>query len=375
MTVQKPFQRFLKGLGETFCKKFPQTRPFSSSIARRVEIPFTFLLDEGEADWEDVGFALEVRVDQDGDLIGRGGADDLHGIVVVDTLCRHPDIGILEDHQTFGAVIIAGVDHIGQTVVDIADEHRLIDGHQIGLGIDLLGGRLDVLRSTESEPADAYADILRADRFKTYCDLGAYNGDSIRALREHAPELQIALAMEPDRRNFRKLETYAATLQEAQDPLTVIPVGAGAWSTDATLAFHGSGNRNAGLTDAPATAPADTLLPSTAENPYFGKSEAVPVRALDSLMAERMADGTMPADTRVDFIKYDVEGAEREALLGSRAVIERDAPALLVSVYHRSADIFALPQLVHELNPAYRLYLRRMAGLPAWDINLYAVAD
>lgn len=88
-----------------------------------------------------------------------------------------------------------------------------------------------------------------------------------------------------------------------------------------------------------------------------------------------MADGRMPADTRVDFIKYDVEGAEREALLGSRATIERDAPALLVSVYHRSGDIFELPRLVHELNPAYRLYLRRMAGLPAWDINLYAVVD
>ena len=77
----------------------------------------------------------------------------------------------------------------------------------------------------------------------------------------------------------------------------------------------------------------------------------------------------------MDFIKYDVEGAEREALLGSRAVIKRDAPALLVSVYHRSGDIFTLPRLVHDLNPAYRLYLRRMAGLPAWDINLYAVVD
>ena len=206
-------------------------------------------------------------------------------------------------------------------------------------------------------------------------DTSVYNGDSIRALREHAPDLQVTLAMEPDRRNLRKLEAYAATLREAQDPLTVIPVGAGAWSEDTTLTFHGSGNRNAGLTDAPATAPADALLPSTAENPYFGKSESVPVRAPDSLLAECTADGRMPADTRVDFIKYDVEGAEREALLGSRAVIERDAPALLVSVYHRSGDIFTLPRLVHDLNPTYRLYLRRMAGLPAWDINLYAVVD
>ena len=238
-----------------------------------------------------------------------------------------------------------------------------------------LTGRMDILRATESSPADAYKSILHAENFNTAADLGAYNGDSIRDLRQYAPRLQEVIAMEPDRRNFRKLEAYAATLREAQDPLTVIPVEAGAWSTDATLAFHGSGNRNAGLTDAPAAASADAILPPTAENPYFGKADAVSVRTLDGLLAECRSDGRIPADARVDFIKYDVEGAEREALLGSRATIERDAPALLVSVYHRSGDIFTLPRLVHDLNPAYRLYLRRMAGLPAWDINLYAVAD
>lgn len=300
---------------------------------------------------------------------------------VLDTIARVagecelyvPDVPVCGQELFNAAFCEAHAEEIAATRALFADEesHRVYDGIIAGK----LSGDPRVIRATESEPADAYAYILRADRFKTYCDLGAYNGDSIRALREHAPDLQVTLAMEPDRRNLRKLEAYAATLREAQDPLTVIPIGAGAWSEDTTLTFHGSGNRNAGLTDAPATAPADALLPSTAENPYFGKSESVPVRAPDSLLAECMADGRMPADTRVDFIKYDVEGAEREALLGSRAVIERDAPALLVSVYHRSGDLFTLPRLVHDLNPAYRLYLRRMAGLPAWDINLYAVVD
>ena len=78
---------------------------------------------------------------------------------------------------------------------------------------------------------------------------------------------------------------------------------------------------------------------------------------------------------QVDYIKYDVEGAETEALMGSRGIIQRDAPALLVSAYHRNTDLFRLPLLVHELNPAYKLFLRRMAGVPAWDINLYAVKE
>ena len=230
-----------------------------------------------------------------------------------------------------------------------------------------LSGRMDVLRATESSPEDAYRRILYAEGFRTAADLGAYNGDSIRDLRRYAPDLQAVVAMEPDRRNFRKLSEYAASLQENLDGLTVFPVQAGAWSHTAILTFHGSGNRNAGLTDSP-VAPSGSILPSTAENPYFGKTDQVPVTAPDEALA-----ATLPSATRVDYVKYDVEGAEAEALLGSKEVIQRDAPALLVSAYHRSADLFRLPLLVHDLNPAYKLYLRRMAGVPAWDINLYAV--
>ena len=230
-----------------------------------------------------------------------------------------------------------------------------------------LTGRMDILRATESEPADAYRHILQAESFVTAADLGAYNGDSIRDLRQYAPALREVIALEPDRRNFRKLTEYAAALGESGDTLTVHPLQAGAWSHTATLTFHGSGNRNAGLTDAPAEAKG-SILPSTADNPYFGKTAEVPVTALDTV-----AEDILGSDTHIDYIKYDVEGAETEALLGSRAIIERDAPALLVSAYHRSADLFRLPLLVRELNPDYKLHLRRMAGVPAWDINLYAV--
>ncbi len=230
-----------------------------------------------------------------------------------------------------------------------------------------LTGRMDILRATESDPDDGYRNILHAERFHTAADLGAYNGDSIRALREFAPHLREVIAMEPDRRNFRKLSEYAQGLRDTGDPLTVYAVQAGTWSHTATLTFHGSGNRNAGLTDAP-TESKGNILPSTADNPYFGKTADVPVAALDTVTEEIPS-----ANVHLDYIKYDVEGAETEALLGSRGIILRDAPSLLVSAYHRSTDLFRLPLLVRELNPAYKLYLRRMAGVPAWDINLYAV--
>ena len=230
-----------------------------------------------------------------------------------------------------------------------------------------LTGRIDILRATESTPDAAYRGILHAERFSTVADLGAYNGDSIRELRAFAPALANVIAMESDRRNYRKLTEYADTLRASGDPLRLWAVNEGAWSEPTVLTFHDSGNRNAGVCKAP-TAKADSPLPSTADNKFFGKVVEVTVNALDNVI-----EATVGTGTHVDYIKYDVEGAEREALLGSRNTILRDSPALLVSAYHRSGDLFSLPLLVHELNPSYRLYLRRMAGIPAWDINLYAV--
>lgn len=220
-----------------------------------------------------------------------------------------------------------------------------------------LSGRIDVLRSTESNAADAYRDILHAERFETVMDLGAYNGDSIRALRTYAPTLARVIAMEPDRRNARKLAEYAERAAEETPPLEVTPIEAGAWSEEGVLYFDASGNRNANLT------PNAVLHGATA------RMTEVKVNAPDAVALATWGERC------VDHIKYDVEGAEAEALRGSRRLIERDRPALLVSAYHRSEDLFALPLLVHELCPSYRLYLRRMAGVPAWDINLYAVAE
>ena len=278
-----------------------------------------------------------------------------------------PDVPVCGTELFNAAFCESHLDEIDAARALFADEEsrRVYDG----IIQYKLTGRMDILRATESDPSDAYRTILHAEEFLTAADLGAYNGDSIRDLRQYAPDLREVIAFEPDRRNFRKLTEYATALREAGDTLTVHPVQAGAWSHTAILAFHGSGNRNAGLTDAPAEAKG-SILPSTADNPYFGKTAEVPVTSLDTV-----CEGSFGCHTHLDYIKYDVEGAETEALLGSRAIIERDTPALLVSAYHRSADLFRLPLLVHELNPDYKLYLRRMAGVPAWDINLYAVTD
>lgn len=166
------------------------------------------------------------------------------------------------------------------------------------------------------------------------------------------------MCLEPDARSFRKLSAYAQAL--AAEGRAVYPLQAAVWSEETTLTFHDTGNRNA------------SLLPSPQSRERLRQVEAA---APDSVWEAVCAGLPAGAYRRLDFIKYDVEGAEREALLGSRTLIRRNRPRLLVSVYHRSADLWELPLLVRELYPGARLYLRRMDGVPAWDIELYAVPD
>ena len=79
------------------------------------------------------------------------------------------------------------------------------------------------------------------------------------------------------------------------------------------------------------------------------------------------------SDEKIDYIKYDVEGAEKEALEGSRRIIKKYRPDLLISIYHRTEDLHSLILQVHDLCPEYKLYIRRYPYIPAWDLNLYAV--
>ena len=202
-----------------------------------------------------------------------------------------------------------------------------------------LSGDISYLRAAESDEAEVNALIGAAD-LTSYADLGAYTGDTVKKMLDIAPSIKRVLALEPDARNFRKLTAYA----ETETRCKIEAHNTGAWSHRDTLFFDASGNRNANI----------------GENK---KGKTALVDSLDSVLAGES----------IDYIKYDVEGSEKEALLGTKNTIEKYAPTLLVSLYHRSEDIFELPLLVQKLCPDYKLYLRRFPYIPAWDLNLYAV--
>lgn len=203
-----------------------------------------------------------------------------------------------------------------------------------------LTGRVDALvRCTQTH--EEMLSLLPADCVRRALDGGAYTGDTLRQMFIDFPNLEHVIAVEPDARNFRKLSDYVK--KYCQNKASIYQ--SALWNCAGNAVLHGSGNRNSSLHGAS----------------HVCREENVPLCTVDSLCGERL----------VDFIKYDVEGAEREALLGSVGTIGSARPILRVAAYHRAQDLFALPLLLDTLYPGCRLYLRRARTLPAWDMDFF----
>ncbi len=201
----------------------------------------------------------------------------------------------------------------------------------------------------ESVYSDDEEELCGFHKIENAVDVGAYRGDTLRELVARAPHLQSVYAIEPDEKNFKKLVTVARSIEG----VSVYPIHAAAWNEDGELSFVVSGNRNAAV-----------ALQSTNYASFEHKTKAVPSAKIDTIIDGR---------TKIDYIKYDTEGAEREALAGSEKTIRDDLPTLLVSAYHKSEDIFSLLLFIEKEHAGkYDFYLRRHNCIPAWDLNLIA---
>lgn len=90
----------------------------------------------------------------------------------------------------------------------------------------------------------------------------------------------------------------------------------------------------------------------------------------DSQVRVEEMDECIP-DERVTFIKMDIEGSEREALMGAENIIRQYKPKLAISVYHKREDIIDIPMLILQYSDTYQFALRHYT-LGEFDTVLYA---
>lgn len=183
-------------------------------------------------------------------------------------------------------------------------------------------------------------DVYRLRRDEVFVDCGAYDGDSILAfLQECNHEFSGIHAFEPDPANAARLQTAVEKLGiSARCKITQAAVAA----ADGTVHFSGGGLSSSAISD---------------QGPL-----EVRCVALDDVLC-----GVSPT-----IMKMDIEGAEREALVGVRRTIAQQRPILAVCLYHRPTDLWDLPILMHEMIPMSCLYVRSYAA-DGFELVAYSV--
>lgn len=180
--------------------------------------------------------------------------------------------------------------------------------------------------------------IVPPQQDEVFVDVGCCNGMTIDDFIEWNSEYKEIIAFEPDEVNYEKcLERIKANAIK-----NVRLFKAGLWSNASQISFAAKNNGSSAINE--------------------NGAATIAVEKLDNLKF----------DSRITYIKMDIEGAELEALKGSIETIRRDKPRLAISIYHKPEDIWQIPLLLKEILPDYHFYLRQYSQYGTETV-LYAV--
>ncbi len=192
-----------------------------------------------------------------------------------------------------------------------------------------LTGSIEPLKACQTSPEEENSLIVLPEG-ATFVDLGAYNGDTVLKYTSLCPGIDKIYAVEPDKRNFRKLKENTSHIEG----ITYI----NALISDKSGATHIDLSKGRGV------------------------HEAKEGGDIESTTVDDILKGQ-----KVDFIKFDVEGNEKKAILGAGKSIKKYRPVMHMACYHRSEDIFDLPLEVLKIRSDYKVYMRHLPHVPGWD--------
>ena len=159
-----------------------------------------------------------------------------------------------------------------------------------------------------------------------FVDCGAFDGDTLRQFIERGLPIEAIAAFEPDPANFRQLAKCISSEPFKSTTSCLFPCGVGA--TLSQVRFSAG----------------------------FGTGSQISDQG--EIMIQCVSLDESLAGFRPNMIKMDIEGAEYDALVGAKQIIEEHRPALAICVYHRADHLWSIPLLAEKYLGGARHYLR-----------------
>lgn len=138
-------------------------------------------------------------------------------------------------------------------------------------------------------------------------DLGACYGDLIKSFKTEKINISSYIGFEPDLNNVKQLKT---TIKQNNINGLIYPMGAADFNGLVGFNFD------------------------------HGVSSSINMNSEDSIMVSRIDD---IVNFKIDYVKMDIEGFEKEALEGMQNLLFRNKPILAISIYHKPLDFIDIP--------------------------------
>lgn len=184
-------------------------------------------------------------------------------------------------------------------------------------------------------------DLIKLGNDEVLLDAGAFDGDTLREFVKQMESknhtYQHIYCLEPDKNNFINLKNKSRQIKN------VSFYQLGAWSTPDTLRF------------------ASSELMNATEAGIAGDGEIFIRKEEDDCLIEVDQIDNIVNGKCVTIIKMDIEGAERDAIMGATKTIMEWHPRLIISAYHRSHDCYSLVLLLKKIAPSYHFFLRHFS--------------
>ncbi|MDR2554232.1 MAG: FkbM family methyltransferase [Fibromonadaceae bacterium] len=167
---------------------------------------------------------------------------------------------------------------------------------------------------------------------ETLVDVGCYDGTvSIQFSEMLGDKFRKAIFFEPDDNNYLR-SVHNVSKHIASDKYIGFKMGLS--DNNISLDFTFDSSQGARFTES---------LPSGEGNITTG------VARFDDLVS---------IDEPITFVKIDAEGQDLNALKGMQKSIQTHKPKLAISIYHKTEDLWTIPQYIKSLVPEYKLFVR-----------------
>jgi FkbM family methyltransferase len=188
-------------------------------------------------------------------------------------------------------------------------------------------GENDVLTSLITLPQYFPDDLIRIGKDEVFADCGAYNGMTAVQFALLAGSYNHIYSFEPDYHMFEEIR-YGDLFQNFP---RFECIEAGVFDRTGTLTFTLGEGGTSRITDS--------------------GDVTINIISLDEFFADKPNPPT--------FIKMDIEGAEMNALSGTKGIIEKHRPKLAICVYHGNEHIYEIPLWIKTNYPDYKIYMRQ----------------